>query len=55
MKVGKTTRLRSAPGRSWDMMCMSTIGMGEDPKSESPSAVQVSPTKEKALLGALDY
>lgn len=24
MKVGRTTRLRSAPGRSWDMMCMST-------------------------------
>lgn len=24
MKVGRTTRLRSAPGRSWEMMCMST-------------------------------
>lgn len=24
MKVGRTTRLRSAPGRSWEMMCMRT-------------------------------
>jgi len=25
MKVGRTTRLRSAPGRSWEMMCPSTV------------------------------
>jgi hypothetical protein len=24
MKVGRTTRLKSAPGRSWEMMCDST-------------------------------
>ena len=24
MNVGRTTRLRSAPGRSWEMMCMRT-------------------------------
>lgn len=25
MKVGRVTRLRSAPGRSWEMMCESTV------------------------------
>jgi hypothetical protein len=25
MKVGSTTLLRSAPGRSWEMMCDSTV------------------------------
>ena len=25
MKVGRVTRLKSAPGRSWDIICMSTV------------------------------
>ena len=25
IKVGSTTRLRSAPGRSWEMMCVRTV------------------------------
>ncbi len=29
IKVGRTTRLRSAPGRSWEMMCDRTAGENE--------------------------
>ena len=29
MKVGRTTRLRSAPGRSWEMMCVRTAAVLE--------------------------
>jgi hypothetical protein len=29
MKVGSTTRLKSAPGRNWEMMCDRTIQFGQ--------------------------
>lgn len=35
MKVGRTTRLRSAPGRSWEIMWPSTVEVGGSQCSDS--------------------
>lgn len=54
MKVGRTTRLRSAPGRSWEMMCISTAQNQLSAAVKNGIFQEVKRSLTVALLGLYD-